>query len=88
MSGICCRVAGGENSRRTADGPTILMPLEGRLAMIAKEILEILVCPVCKKPVVPSPAQDSLKCPQCRRVYPVRDDIPIMLVDEARVDEP
>ena len=55
--------------------------------MIAKEILEILVCPVCKKPVVPSAAQDSLKCPQCRRVYPVRDDIPIMLVDEARVDE-
>ena len=61
---------------------------EGRLAMIAKELLEILVCPVCKKPVVPSAAQDSLKCPQCRRVYPVRDDIPIMLVDEARVDEP
>jgi len=58
------------------------------LAMIAKEILEILVCPVCKKPVVPSAAQDSLTCPQCRRVYPVRDDIPIMLVDEARVDEP
>ncbi|HXP48167.1 MAG TPA: Trm112 family protein [Terriglobales bacterium] len=61
---------------------------QGRLAMIAKEILEILVCPVCKKPVIPSAAQDSLKCPQCRRVYPVRDDIPIMLVDEARVDEP
>jgi uncharacterized protein len=55
--------------------------------MIAKEILEILVCPVCKKPVIPSPAQDELKCPQCLRVYPVRDDIPIMLVDEARQDE-
>ena len=63
-------------------------PTKDWLAMIAKEILDILVCPVCKKPVVPSAAQDSLKCPQCRRVYPVRDDIPIMLVDEARVDEP
>jgi uncharacterized protein len=51
--------------------------------MIAKELLEILVCPVCKKPVIPNAAQDSLKCPQCRRVYPVRDDIPIMLIDEA-----
>jgi uncharacterized protein len=68
--------------------PTISGPLEEWLVMIAKEILEILVCPVCKKPVVPSAAQDSLKCPQCRRVYPVRDDIPIMLADEARVDEP
>jgi uncharacterized protein YbaR (Trm112 family) len=63
-------------------------PFKDRLAMIAKELLEILVCPVCKQPVVPSPTQDSLKCPQCRRIYPVRDDIPIMLVDEARVDEP
>ena len=56
--------------------------------MIAKELLEILVCPLCKKPVVPSPAQDSLKCTQCARVYPVRDGIPIMLVEEARQDEP
>ncbi len=56
--------------------------------MLSKEILEALVCPECKVPVVPSPAQDSLKCPKCRRVYPVRDDIPIMLADEARVDEP
>ena len=80
-------VADGENSPPDATRPYNI-PVEGRPAMIAKEILEILVCPVCKKPVVPSVAQDSLKCPQCRRVYPVRDDIPIMLVDEARVDEP
>jgi uncharacterized protein len=56
--------------------------------MIAKELLDILVCPLCKKPVIPSAAHDSLKCPECHRVYPVRDDIPIMLVDEARRDEP
>jgi len=78
----------GENSRAAASALTICTLPEEQLPMIAKELLEILVCPVCKKPVVPSAAQDSLKCPQCRRVYPVRDDIPVMLVDEARVDEP
>ncbi len=56
--------------------------------MIPKDLLEDLICPVCKQSVVPTPAQDALKCPKCRRVYPIRDDIPIMLVDEARVDEP
>ena len=53
---------------------------------VAKELLEILVCPVCKTPVTPTADQHGLKCATCRRVYPVRDDIPIMLVDEARVD--
>lgn len=50
------------------------------------ELLKILVCPLCKTPVVPTPDQKGLKCATCRRVYPVKDDIPIMLVDEARVE--
>ena len=50
------------------------------------ELLEILVCPLCKESVVPTPNGDGLKCPRCNRVYPVRDDIPIMLVDEAKVE--
>jgi uncharacterized protein len=54
--------------------------------MIPKDLLDDLVCPVCKTPVVMSPQQDSLKCSQCRRVYPIRDDIPIMLVDEAKIE--
>ena len=54
---------------------------------ISKELLEILVCPVCKAQVVPKDDQNGLKCVQCRRVYPVRDDIPVMLVDEARVED-
>ena len=56
--------------------------------MIAKELLEILACPVCKKPLLYNTAQETLKCGVCRRVYPIRDDIPILLVDEARIDEP
>jgi uncharacterized protein len=53
---------------------------------VSKELLEILVCPVCKTPVKVTPDQQGLKCSTCRRVYPVRDDIPVMLVDEARID--
>ena len=55
--------------------------------MISPELLEILVCPVCKKPLVMKDNGESLKCGECKRVYPVRDDIPILLVDEARIEE-
>jgi uncharacterized protein len=54
--------------------------------MVDKELLEILVCPVCKKPLVLKDNGNSLKCGECRRVYPIRDSIPIMLVDEATID--
>ncbi|MFQ5718684.1 MAG: Trm112 family protein [Acidobacteriota bacterium] len=48
-------------------------------------LLEILVCPVCKAPVHLTPDEIGLACPQCRRVYPVKDDIPVMLEDEATI---
>jgi LSD1 subclass zinc finger protein len=51
--------------------------------MIAKDLLDILVCPVCKKPLVLKENGESLKCAECRRAYPIRDEIPILLVDEA-----
>jgi uncharacterized protein YbaR (Trm112 family) len=54
--------------------------------MIPQELLDILVCPVCKKPLLLKETGESLKCTQCRRVYPVRDNIPILLVDEAVID--
>jgi LSD1 subclass zinc finger protein len=54
---------------------------------VSKELLEILVCPQCKTPVQLTPDQKGLKCATCRRVYPIRDDIPVMLVDEARIEE-
>lgn len=54
---------------------------------IPQRLLDILVCPACKSPVKPAPDNSSLKCqsPTCRRVYPVRDDIPVMLIEEATV---
>jgi hypothetical protein len=54
---------------------------------LSKELLEILACPLCKVKVELTPGQDGLKCPQCHRVYPIREDIPVMLVDEAKVEE-
>jgi uncharacterized protein len=56
------------------------------LLMIPQDLLDILVCPVCKKPLTVQANGESLKCAECRRVYPVRDDIPILLVDEAKID--
>ena len=54
--------------------------------MIPKDLLDILVCPACKRPLAPSENGASLKCNACRRVYPIRDNIPILLIDEAVVD--
>ena len=54
--------------------------------MIPQDLLDILVCPVCKKPLAVQGNVESLKCGQCHRVYPVRDDIPILLVDEAKIE--
>jgi hypothetical protein len=57
-------------------------------AMISQDLLDILVCPVCKKPMVLKENGESLKCGECRRVYPIQDDIPILLVDAATIDAP
>jgi uncharacterized protein YbaR (Trm112 family) len=56
------------------------------LVMIAKDLLEILVCPACKQALEYRENPESLKCKQCHRVYAVKDDIPIMLVDEAKIE--
>ncbi len=54
---------------------------------LSKELLEILVCPLCKADLELKPDQSGLKCTQCKRVYPIRDDIPVMLIDEAKIEE-
>jgi uncharacterized protein YbaR (Trm112 family) len=54
---------------------------------IDPELLEILACPECKTPVVLVKGGSALKCERCRRVYAIKDDIPIMLLDEATVED-
>jgi uncharacterized protein YbaR (Trm112 family) len=53
--------------------------------LIPKEIVAMLVCPVCKKPLQPAPDETGYKCEACKRFYPVRDGIPVMLVEEASI---
>ena len=47
-------------------------------------LLEILACPDCKAPLRADDAASELVCTGCGLAYPVRDDIPVLLVDEAR----
>jgi len=51
------------------------------------ELLKILVCPLCKVEVNLTENGDGLKCTKCRRVYPIRDDIPVMLINEAKIED-
>ncbi len=50
---------------------------------LSPDLLEILACPACKEPVEPSQDRLWLVCARCQLRYPVRDDIPIMLPEEA-----
>ena len=51
-------------------------------------LLEILACPDCKAPLRADEAASELVCTGCGLAYPVRDDIPVLLVDEARKPSP
>ena len=51
---------------------------------ISKELLEILACPKCKGDICFNNTGDGLICNKCRLMYEIRDDIPIMLIDEAK----
>jgi LSD1 subclass zinc finger protein len=51
------------------------------------ELLEILACPACKTPVTLVKEGTALKCAACHRVYPIKDDIPVMLIDEATIEK-
>jgi uncharacterized protein len=61
-----------------------LAPLCYPLPVISQDLLNLLVCPKCKVPVTVSSTQTELICKGCNRAYPIRDGIPIMLIDEAR----
>ena len=54
---------------------------------ISEQLLEILVCPACRARVELIADGSGLKCMECKRVYPIRDDIPVMLIDEAKIED-
>jgi uncharacterized protein len=51
---------------------------------LSKDLLEILACPKCKGDLRLNETGDGLICDRCRLLYEIRDDIPIMLIDEAK----
>ena len=86
---LCCQKLQPSTSPKPQLGPVGVPSSANRRKigpMISRDLLDILVCPVCKKPLIERDNGASLKCTACRRVYPVRDDIPILLVDEATID--
>jgi len=64
--------------QRAAVGRRFLVPLDARL-------LEILCCPSCRGTVRQLPDDAGLECLSCRRIYPILDGIPVMLIEESRV---
>jgi uncharacterized protein YbaR (Trm112 family) len=52
--------------------------------MLKRELLDILVCPKCKGELDYDTEHQELICQKCHLAYPVKDDIPVMLIDEAR----
>ena len=54
---------------------------------ISQELLDILACPKCKGDIYQNDSKDGLICDHCKLLYEIRDDIPIMLIDEAKALE-
>jgi uncharacterized protein YbaR (Trm112 family) len=54
---------------------------------ISQELLEILACPACKAKVELKSDGSALKCVECKRVYRIEEDIPVMLIEEATIEE-
>lgn len=52
--------------------------------MLDQELMNILACPKCKGKVNYNKAGNGLVCQACKLEYPIRDDIPVMLIDEAK----
>ncbi len=50
---------------------------------LSQDLLDILACPKCKGNLQLTGKQDGLACQACKLLYPIKDDIPIMLIDEA-----
>jgi uncharacterized protein YbaR (Trm112 family) len=53
---------------------------------ISASLLAVLACPLCKADVELTADAKGLKCVSCHRVFPIRDGIPVMIIDEASVE--
>ena len=54
---------------------------------LSEEFLAILACPACRAKLELKSDKSGLKCVGCKRVYPIRDDIPCLLIDEAVIED-
>jgi uncharacterized protein len=54
---------------------------------IEKDLLELLVCPACRNKLNEKADGSGLKCMNCKRVYPIVDEIPVLIVDEAQIED-
>jgi len=54
---------------------------------IEKDLLDMLVCPACRSKLNEKADGSGLKCADCKRVYPIVDEIPVMIVDEAHIED-
>jgi uncharacterized protein YbaR (Trm112 family) len=74
------------NPPPSASSPLLLKSTftTGDFMPLSKELLDILVCPECKTPLHPlADSANGLQCQTCRRIYPIRDDIPVLIIDQA-----
>ncbi len=54
---------------------------------VTQEFVEMMICPACRGRVELKEDGSGIKCLACRRVYPIRDDIPAMVVEEATIED-
>lgn len=57
------------------------------MGLISEKLREVLVCPADKGDLVELEEEKKLECKECKRKYPVKDGIPVMLIDEAEMPE-
>jgi uncharacterized protein YbaR (Trm112 family) len=64
----------------------IVAKIEGCMPVIDKELLDVLMCLFCEGDLELKEDESGLRCKNCKRVYPIRDGLPIMLKDQATIE--
>lgn len=52
-----------------------------------EKLIKVLSCPVCRSEIKYNSEKNEIICPECKRLYPVKDDVPVMLESEAKTEE-